>query len=554
MSRHVLPIVLVSAAVPMTGFAQAGPDAGALRQQIEQGRNAAIPEVSAPLASPTKPPAAQGGASVKVERFAIQGNTLLSESSLQALLRPYVGQSLDFAGLQAASDAVAEAYRQAGWLARVFLPPQDVSAGTITLKIIEARFAGLRLEGDAPTRVMRAEIDAYFDAVQARDAALSTQALDRALMLVDDLPGVALAGTLAPGQTSGETALVLRTTDESAFFGNLTLDNTGARATGSARVAFSGGFNSPGRRGELGTLSLLHTEGSDYAAIGLRVPIGHRGLRAGVSLSDMRYRAVEGVGASLPVPVHGYSGSFVADFSYPVVRSRAKNVYLTASVSDKSFRNADQVLRSDYTSQVLTWGLNANSFDGLGGGGANSGSLQWTVGQLSEVNAHADIDVIPRRFHKISYSLSRQQNIAKGHSLWLSWDGQVANQTLDSSEKFYLGGAQSVRAYPASELSGDRGQLLSVEWRWRVASQWSLSAFVDLGRVETLPMFAGDSPSRQSLRGRGLSASWLGSGGMVSKLTWSRRNGNNPQPTSAGTDSDGTLKPDRWWFSSGWSF
>ena len=51
---------------------------------------------------------------------------------------------------------MVSAYREAGWIAQVYLPEQDVNEGTITLQVIEARFAGVRLEGELPKRVASA--------------------------------------------------------------------------------------------------------------------------------------------------------------------------------------------------------------------------------------------------------------------------------------------------------------------------------------------------------------------------------------------------------------
>ena len=93
-----------------------------------------------------------------------------------------------------------------------------------------------------------------------------------------------------------------------------------------------------------------------------------------------------------------------------------------------------------------------------------------------------------------------------------------------------------------------RRRMLTGEWRWRVDSAWVLSAFVDHGRVVSLPATDNDQRSSLSLRGHGLSASWQGPAGISTRLTWARRDGVNPKPTQAGTDSDGTLKLNRIWF------
>lgn len=61
---------------------------------------------------------------------------------------------------------------------------------------------------------------------------LSANALDLPLLLAIDLPGLSVAGKLVPGAADNETTLVLQTTDEPFIYGDVGLDNTGARSTG----------------------------------------------------------------------------------------------------------------------------------------------------------------------------------------------------------------------------------------------------------------------------------------------------------------------------------
>jgi hemolysin activation/secretion protein len=257
-----------------------------LRQQIEQQRPLPLPAArpqSAPLPPQIQP---TSGMTVMVKSFRFAGNSLLSSEQLAPALQAFVGQQLDFAGLQRAADAVATAYRQAGWIVRVYLPEQDISEGILTLQVVEAQFAGLRFEGEASKRVTREQLQAFFAQQQAQGQALSANALDRALLLADDLPGISVAGTLVPGTSEGETALALQTTDEPFIYGDIGLDNTGAVSTGSERLTANLNINSPGSRGELLSFTGLHTQGSNFGRMTFTVPDGHNGLR--LSFSALR--------------------------------------------------------------------------------------------------------------------------------------------------------------------------------------------------------------------------------------------------------------------------
>lgn len=559
-NHHRLPLLLLplplALAFHASSTAQTQPDAGSLRQQIEQQRSLPLPP-AAPLPRVALPPEIQSltGIRVRTKAFRFAGNTLLSSEQLATAVADFASRELDFSGLQRATDAVAAAYREAGWIVRVYLPEQDVSEGVITLQVVEARFAGVRFEGEPSQRVMRTELQTWFQARQAEGAFLNANDLDRALLLADDLPGVSVAGTLAPGASDGETALALQTTDEPFLYGDIGLDNTGARSTGSNRVTANMNINSPGGRGELLSLNALHTEGSDYGRVALTVPDGYNGLRLGVSASSMSYRVVGGSSEITRLQIQGRSSSMGLDWSYPLVRSRLHNLYFSGGLDNKAFysentnkNTSDPKSYSDYESNSLRMGLSGNRFDDLAGGGANSASLQMLWGSLTSMRAHSQLDSIDRSYRKINYSASRQQTVTADHSLLLSLQGQHATQVLDSSEKFYIGGASTVRAYPVSELGGERGQVLSAEWRWRLNPAWVLSAFADQGRVVSLPATSSDQRTSLTLRGHGLSASWQGPAGISTRLTWARRDGVNPKPTQAGTDSDGTLKLNRIWF------
>jgi hemolysin activation/secretion protein len=529
--------------------AQTPPDAGSIRQQIEQPR--ALPRMPSAAQRAAPPPEIRPpvGLSVSVKGFRFAGNTLLDTDSLVAAVAPFENQTLDFAGLQRAADAVATAYRQAGWIVRVYLPEQDVTEGLIALQVIEARFGGVRFEGEPPKLVPRERIEGFFTARQRVEEPLGSDALDRALLLSDDLPGVSVAGTLGPGSSDAQTVLVLQTTDEPVAYGDVTIDNTGSRTTGNIRLAANLNFNSPLGVGDLVSINALRTRGSEYGRIGMTVPVGTDGLRIGVNASSLHYQVVEGTGASAAIPIHGGSDSLGLDLNYPIHRARRGNAYFLAGVDRKNFLNRDTEVRSDYGSYSVRLGVSANLFDQMGGGGANSVSLQWVAGRLADMRVHTQRETLPRRFNKLVYGASRQQALSEDHSIYLSLTGQHAWRGLDSSEKFFVGGASSVRAYPVSELGGERGQVFSGEWRWRPLPDIAITGFFDWGRVVALPATSSDSKRELQLRGKGVSLAWQAPHGWTPRLTWSRRNGANPQPTPAGTDGDGTLKLDRYWLS-----
>ena len=557
LSREYFSLLSLSMAASFhTGLhAQALPDAGSLRQQIEQQRDLQLPQAVRPgrvtLPKEIKAPV---GITVRPQSFRLIGNQLLNTEQLTQALAEFVGRELDFNDLQRACDTVAAVYREEGWIARVYLPEQDISTGVITLQVVEANFGGVRFEGEATQRVNISEVEAFLNTSQTTGQPLNADALDRALLLADDLPGVSVAGTLAPGKTVGEILLMVQTTDEPNIYGDISLDNAGTRSTGSERITANFFINSPARRGDLFNATVLHSRGSDYGRVAYSLPYGYDGLRLGVSASDMHYKVINGTSANSVARIEGRSDSKGFDWSYPILRTRLQNLYTSGGIERKKFFTQDMQVRSDYESQSLLLSLSGNRFDDLGGGGANAASLQLTAGRLLQMHAHTLKDTIDRSYNKLNYSLSRQQTLTASHSVLLSMQAQHATQALDSSEKFYIGGPSTVRAYPTSELGAERGHAMSVEWRWRLHAGWLLSAFIDNGRVVSLPATASERSSTLTLRGHGFGVNWQTPQGGSVRLTWAHRDGTNPRPTQAGTDGDGTLRLNRWWLATSMPF
>lgn len=546
------PCLLLQLAI---AHAQTPPDSGALLQQIERNKGPALPAKGRAALVPAPAPLDKlSGATVTVGSFYFHGNTLIDSATLAATVASFVQRPLSFKQLQQAAEAVTELYRQRGWIVRAYLPRQEMDGGVVTIEVIEAVFGGARIEGSPPQRMPLERILSVVDANQQRGAALNADAIDRALLLVDDFPGVTAGGNLAAGENERETVLVLKLGDEPAYTGDAGVDNTGARSTGSTRLTANLTLNSPFHLGDQLGANLIHADGSDYARLAYGVPVGNRGWRAGANASALAYRLVADEFAAL----HGKGTSDTAglEANYPLIRSRLRNLYLALNLDDKRFDNqANLATTSHYAVRTVTAGLSGNLFDNLGGGGANSASFALVRGRL-------DLDGSPNQaadaastgsagnFFKIRYSASRQQTITDAWSVYALVSGQSANKNLDSSEKFYLGGNYGVRAYPSSEAGGTNGHMLNLELRGRLTGELSLVSFFDYGHVtvnQNNDFAGGAARNSYALKGAGLSLGWISGVRMNMKASWARRIGGNPNPGANGGDQDGTLHKNRFW-------
>ena len=547
------------------------PDAGSLQQQIERERNQPLPpklapEQAAPQPREMKPPS---GTTLTVSSFRFAGNTKLTDEQLAPVVASFLNRPLSFSDLQEAATAIANFYRDAGWVVRAYLPEQEIQGGSVTIQIVEAVFGKIQFEGDKPTRGSATHIVEMISHQQKPGELLNADALDRGLLLAGDEPELAVAGSLKEGAVGQQTDVVLKLTDKPYLTGDVGIDNTGSRSTGADRATANLNINSPSGAGEIITATVLHTQnsksltsdGSDYVRLGATVPVGLDGLRVGMNASYLNYRLISDDFVSLDAV--GTAGTVGVESNYPLIRTRTKSVYLTANFDHKTFYNqSSHVDTSHYRIEAASLGLNSNIFDDWGGGGSNTASLTLVTGEVNldgSPNKSSDATAAHTAgtYTKVRSSISRQQQITEDLSLYGGLSGQLASKNLDSSEKFYLGGSSGIRAYPANEGGGSEAYMMNVELRYRLPEGFTATGFYDQGRVivNTSNTYSGATgPNGFLMRGAGLALAWQVDNGPTLKAVWSHRIGSNPNPSTAGYDQDGTLFKDRFWLTASFGF
>ena len=551
---------------PTLILAQHLPNAGVLERGAEQGfKVMPTPKLKPQEAAPLELQAPkEGEVSVVVKRFEIEGNQKLSSDFLRSKLTHLLGKPLSFAQLKSASDEVMNAYRQAGWMVRAFLPKQEIEDSLVKLVIIEGVFGGTQVDGDAPKRIGAERLMRMGNAANTIGEAVRAVKLDRAILLMDDLPGVMVSGNLVAGEQTGQTNLSIQAVDGPLWDSSLTLDNAGSISTGAARLMLNTNLNSPTHWGDLLNANLLKSEGSNYARLNYSVPVGYMGLRAGVHASSLNYSLI---GSFSSLGANGTAYTSGVDASYPLIRSQVYNLNVMFNWDHKWYENqANQSITSKYQMQVGSWVLSGNALDTFLGGGALNYSLGFTQGHVNlndSPNALADAQTVQTAGHytKGNFNITRQQTLSPTWSLLLSLNAQKATKNLDSSEKIYLGGANAVRAYPSNEGGGSEGQTFTLELRDRLWDVWTLAGFYDYGHVTVYRNnqdILGGPLSVQnafSLRGAGLSVAWQGIPGVDVKLSVARRILDNPiaNPKTL-ADSDGTLRLNRVWLNANVAF
>ena len=529
--KHIPALTPVAAALLIAGsaFAQQAPDAGRLL------RENAAPALQAPLPAPAitiapsdkRTPA--GGAKVQLKAVTISGNTIFTQAELLAVLGDFGKEALDLAGLDALAARLTAHYQAAGYpFARAYLPAQAIDDGKLGIEVVEGRYGQVQATGE-PAFIQPAQ--GFLSPLQPGKV-ITSGALERATLLLNDQPGAKVEPLVRPGQAVGTGDLIVDVQRYQPYSGDIGLDNHGNRFTGRHRARLNLNANSPFMLGDQVTLQSLVTEGGMwFGALGYNAPLGSSGLRGRVGYTHSYY-ALGGDFSSLQAS--GTADVLSAGLSYPVLRSQRANLTLSASLDHKRLHDLQRSTGSDgdKRSNVLPLSLNFDLRDRMGRAGLTYGTISASVGHLSLDSALGATDAASARsagsFSKLNLDVARIQSVTERVDLYARITGQWAGKNLDSSEKFGLGGINGVRAYPSGEGYGDSGLLAQVELR-HTMGDWMPFAFFDAGsvRISQHPWATGSN--QRSIAGPGLGVRYAHgawSGGVT--VAW-RSNGGMPR-------------------------
>jgi hemolysin activation/secretion protein len=308
------------------------------------------------------------------------------------------------------------------------------------------------------------------------------------MLIIDDLPGVSVRPVVSPGKSVGFGDLGVAVALEKQQGGELGIDNEGSRYTGDIRFKGSWYRNSALLFGDQLAASVLATNQSLWlGSLDYDRPLGSSGLRGQIGWALNSYELGKEFSA---LEASGLARVWSAKLSYPLIRSRQTNLSASFGFQYKTLHDvyAASGTTEDKFSRGLPLALRFDHRDGLIGGGITYGQLTWTHGNLSLDPALTALDDASARkqgdFNKVNLDLARVQNLPAGFTLYGRYSLQLADRNLDSSERFGLGGAQGVRAYPLGEGMGDQGWLGQVELRYD-AGIFAPYAFYDVAQADT---------------------------------------------------------------------
>jgi len=400
----------------------------------------------------------------------VTGASAYPVDAFSPLYESMLASEIKVMDIQTLVKAITKKYRDDGFfLTSAMAEPQDMDLGILRIKIIEGVISKVSFVGDVGKR--GALLERFGTKLKAGKPA-RIERLERYMMLIDDLPGATVDGSLKPiDKDKGEFELVLNVTHQTVD-GYASIDNRGTRAVGKYQALLSGNLNKGLTDSERTGLTIFTIPRSPkeltYGELMHEQHFGTEGFKIWFSASHSRVDAGSTYSES---DLGSMSSRGVLGTSYPLIRSRDHNLVLSAKIDvGNQSQDENKAPVFDDRLRLLRLGADYNLNDELGGQnslsvgvtrgfdilGASSGSHPGQSRAPSRTDGHVE-------FTKVTAAASRRQKIGNDWAVQLSASGQKSDERLLSAETFYLGGAQFGRAYDSGEISGDDGAAVSAE-------------------------------------------------------------------------------------------
>jgi hemolysin activation/secretion protein len=447
--------------------------------------------------APPPVPGAGTEKTLKVDSFAVQGNTLLTDQDIRAAVGGFEGRDLTLAEMKEAAARLTDLYRRKGYLlVRAIIPKQSFASNTVTIQVLEGKVGSVTIEGGK--HYSEDFIKNHIDAA-TMDGNFQVDRFQRQLLILNEYSDLSAQAVLRPGSESGTADIVVKVEDDSPIHFGLDYNNWGIPETGEHRFGATfdaGNIITDGDAFRLrGVLQTPTDDTTTYFQVRYDAPINVNGTRLGVEYQRGDFSSGDGLAQILDV--RGDTDIISGYVTHALIRSLNHSSDLGLTISSKNVNNHIfgnlPLAREDYLTARLDY---KGDWRSVGGRSLLAASLTKGFGGdggLFTSNPRASDD-----FTKINLDAMRIQNLGTNFYGMLRASGQIGFDSLYSMEQFMLGGISSVRGYSQAELLGDSGYAVTAELRWSPIAEnpeiFQVVTFIDHGGVSIHDKFPGELP------------------------------------------------------------
>ena len=436
------------------------------------------------------------------------GSEVLTEEEFEKTVSPWIGKKVTSSDLIDLLKAIDTLYHSKGYaVCKATLQPQKLTAGVLTVTLIEGKTDKVKVKGAPYTR------DSYI--LQAFD--LPENRVANYAKMVDDLIKFNMTNSLQlhidiePGSRYGTTSYNIIADDQPYWYASLFSDTYGSYSTGKLRV--SGTLELPSMTGmqDSFTAMVIKSQGSLLGYTSYSLPLSATGTRLIFSASGGNVKVKKG--PSRDLNVKGRSSNYSLQLEKAFVFSSQVKITPYIQISKKKSHTFFFVflLVAKTTIDSMTLGADALKV-----------GTPWTLYGHAELSRHHSTnEVYNQTTNPVLFRSSGYGRWDEGKRIFGIVKGSIQSvlgggDTL-SSDYFYLGQTSGVRGYPIDIIGAENGWTINSEMYYRF-QPWNLNAkaFFDFGRL------SGYSINKQRwLAGTGIGLDWYWRNNLSSSLTLS---------------------------------
>ncbi|MEH1859241.1 MAG: ShlB/FhaC/HecB family hemolysin secretion/activation protein [Nostoc sp.] len=463
-----------------------------------------------------------------VKQFEVVGSTVFSQKKLNEVLKDFINKPITFAQLLEARSKITELYNQKGYItSEAYIPEQTFTDGVVRIQVIEGKLEDIQVTG---TRRLNPN---YIRSRIANGAStpLNQKRLLQSLQLLQLNPLIkSLSAELFAGSRTDTSLLAIKVTEADTFNTKIVLDNRPPPDSGSFRRQLQVKESNLLGIGDSISLTYSNTDGSNAIDASYSLPLNpHNGtltFRYGNRPANFIERPFD------ILDIESTLQRYELTFRQPLLQTPNQEFALGLTGSHRESEatllggeipfpspGADAQGRTRVSAlRFFQEWISRNSQEVI------AARSQFSLG-IDAFNATINDTGPDSRFFAWRGQAQWVRLLAPDTLLLIRGDVQLASTTLLASEKFGLGGVNSVRRFRQDLLSTDNGALASAELRlpilhlpsWKGVLQ--VTPFVDVGSAWS------NSSNRyenniNTLAAVGLGLRWLQGNNFTAAVEW----------------------------------
>ncbi len=433
---------------------------GAIEAQFDQEIVPGI-EAAPSVLSPYEPEQPAGADEIRfvLNEVRVEGGAPAFRSQIEAVYAGKIGDEIALSEVFGFARAITRLYADNGYpLSLAYVPVQEIETGVVRIKVIEGFIGDVAVEGGS--KAVRARLLKLGEKI-TRERPLNAATLERYMLLANQLPGVGVSGVLERAASADAGLKLTMKVKQKRFGVKAGANNRASRAVG--REKYHAGVNlddilTGGDRLEFGLVRSFDEGELAYYSGAYSTLVGSEGMS--FSLRAGRSEAAPGIPFLRDLGFETQGWTVSTGLSYPLVKTRARQVTLYGGAYWKEFRSAFGVTPNTLDTLWTTeFGVNAQLRDEWDG--VNVLALQltrgWDIFDATEAGSPlASRQGAGAEFITLAADVSRNQKLTDWANFVFALKAQTANNPLLSSEQCGFGGGGFGRGYDPFEIAGDK--------------------------------------------------------------------------------------------------